>query len=197
MPVGISKNSAEVLWSRPANPGILCASCQKGMSMKAKDSVWVLFAVVFLGLGILSGCDTHHQSANTAKPANEAKPLFTPEAASLAQQKMCDEQAAKRFRENEPSGLDSYTSHYDPAVNVCYVRIHSISSKPATIGDVVYDAFGGRVYAKYVWSNPERKQFSEISSIECEINIPGKPAEKCTTFEKFNELTEKYFGVTQ
>ena len=110
---------------------------------------------------------------------------------------MCDDQAAKRFRENEPSGLDSYTSHYDPAVNVCYVRIHAVSSKPITIADVVYDAFGGRVYAKYVLSNPERKQFSEVSSIECEINIPGKPAEKCTTSEEFNELTEKYFDVTQ
>jgi hypothetical protein len=177
------------------------------MSMKAKDSAWVLFAVVFLGLGILSGCDTHHQSANTAKPATEAKPLFTPEAASLAQQKICDEQAAKRFHESENSDdfhlkkknppISDYTSHYDPAVNVCYIRIHSIYANPLMVSDVVYDAFGGRVYANYMWINPKNKMAWEVSPSECVINIPGKPDESCKTDSEFDELTEKYFGVTQ
>jgi hypothetical protein len=167
-----------------------------------------LSAVVCLALCIPLGCDTRNRSVNTAKPTGEAKqPLFTPEAASLSQQKMCDEQAAKRFHENENSDdfhlkkknppISDYTSHYDPAVNVCYVRIHSITANPATVGDTVYDAFGGRVFASYVWVNPQGKTFWEVSPSECTIHIPGKPDEKCKTDTEFDELTEKYFGVTQ
>lgn len=154
------------------------------------------------------GCDTHSRSVNEAKPAAEAQPLFKPEAATLAQQKMCDEQAAKRFHEDENSDdfgtkkknppITSYTSHYDPAVNVCYVRINSFGGvDSAAVSDVVYDAFGGRVYATYIWVNPLKKKFYEVPPSECEINIPGKPLEKCNSSEEFNELAEKYFGVTQ
>jgi hypothetical protein len=166
--------------------------------MKAKNSAWVMFAVVCFGLGILLGCDAHSRSVNVAKPAGEAKPLFTPVAASLAQQKMCDEQAAKKFRENGHGDLDSYTSHYDPTVNVCYIRVHVVAGNPINVTDVVYDAFGGRVYAEYSsWINSQNKAYREFSPTICTIHIPGKPDETCKTDAEFNELTEKYFGVTQ
>lgn len=143
---------------------------------------------------------------DAAKPAVQAQPLFTPLAASLAQQKMCDEQAAKKFHENENSAfhekersalIGSYTSHYDPTVNVCYVRVHSIGGKNPMVADVVYDAFGGRVYANYMWINSQNKKYWEVSPSQCEIDIPGRPDEKCATSAEFDQLTEKYFGVTQ
>jgi hypothetical protein len=124
----------------------------KGTSMKAKNSAWVVFTVVCFGLGILVGCNTHSRSVNAAKPAGEAQPLFTPVTASLAQQKMCDEQATKKFREYTVgnNALSSYTSRYDTSVNVCYIRVDCVGGgKPATETDTVYDAFGGRVYAAY------------------------------------------------
>ncbi len=176
------------------------------MTMKAKNSSGALFAVVCLAFEILLGCGTRNRSVNPAKPAAEAQPLFTPVAASLAQQKMCDEQAGKEFRGNRSidsipkssTDISSYTSHYDPAVNVCYVRVNSSSiGKIPVETDVVYDAFGGRVYANYIWVNSQNKKYWGVSPSTCEIDIPGKPAEKCTSAEEFNELTEKYFGVSQ
>jgi hypothetical protein len=168
------------------------------MSMKAKNSAWALFAVVCFGLAILLGCDTHSRSVNAAKPAGEVQPLFTPVEASLAQQKMCDEQAAKKFRESGHGALDTYTSHYDPTVNVCYIRVNSTSTKKFPIvADVVYDAFGGRIYANYMWINSQNKKFWEVPPSTCEIHIPGKPDEICKTATEFDELTAKYFGVTQ
>jgi hypothetical protein len=135
-------------------------------------------------LGILGGCDSQKTVSaaepTTPKPA-DARPLFTPEAASLAQQKMCDEQAGKRFRERTPGSLDSYTSHYDCRVNVCYTR-----QRAWPPNDVVFDAFGGRVYASYIWNSPE---------VHCEIYIPGKPTKTCHSDKEFDELTEKYFGL--
>ena len=166
--------------------------------MKAKYSAWVLFAVVSFGLVILLGCNTHSQLVNAAKPAGEAQPLFKPEAASLAQQKMCDEQAAKKFSENGHGKYDSYTSHYDPTVNVCYIRVNSISAdKFPIVSTVVYDAFGGRIYADYMWINSRNEKYWEVQSSKCEIHIPGKPDEICKTDAEFDELTEKYFGVTR
>jgi hypothetical protein len=133
-----------------------------------------------------------------AKPAPQAQPLFTPVTASLAQQKMCDEQAAKKFSENGHGKYDSHTSHYDPTVNVCYVRVNSISGeKFPIVADLVYDAFGGRVYANYMWINSQNKQAAEVSPSQCEIHVPGKPDETCKTDAEFDHLTEKYFGVTK
>ena len=168
------------------------------MNVKTKNSAWVLFTVVCFGLGILMGCDAHSRSVKAAIPASEAQPLFTPVAASLAQQKMCDEQAAKKFSENGHEKYDAYTSHYDPTVNVCYIRVNSTSAKKFPIvADVVYDAFGGRIYANYMWINSQNKKFWEVSPSTCEIHIPGKPVEKCNSAEEFNKLTEKYFGIAQ
>jgi hypothetical protein len=166
--------------------------------MKARNSAWALFAVVCFGLGTILGCDTHNRSVNAAKPAGGAQPLFTPVEATLAQQKMCDEQAAKKFSENGHGKYDAYTSHYDVTVNVCYIRVNSTSAeKFPVVADVVYDAFGGRIYASYMWINSQNKKYWEVPPSTCEIHIPGKPVEKCKTAAEFDELTEKYFGVTQ
>lgn len=168
------------------------------MSMKAKDSAWVLLAGVFSVCGVLSGCNPQ-RSAKAEKPRANAHPLFAPVTATLAQQKMCDEQAAKRFRElREKSGaLTSYTSRYDPAVNVCYGRVYYMSGAPPMVADTVSDAFGGRIYANYMWINSQNKQSSEVPPVTCEIHIPGKPDETCNTEEEFNKLVDRYFDVAQ
>jgi hypothetical protein len=65
------------------------------------------------------------------------------------------------------------------------------------VADVVFDAFGGRVYANYMWINSQNKKFWEVSPSMCEIHIPGKPDEACKSAEEFDQLADKYFGVTQ
>jgi hypothetical protein len=165
--------------------------------MKTKDSRRVVSVVVCLSVAILLGCEKHGRSVSAPNPASEAQPLFKPEAASLAQQKMCDEQASKKFTENKHDTLDSYTSHYDPSVNVCYIRVDTVTGKPLAVTAVVYDAFGGRVYANYAWINSQNKKYWEVSPMTCEIHIPGKPDENCKTDAEFDALTEKYFGVAK
>jgi hypothetical protein len=174
--------------------------------VKTKISAWVLFAAVSFGLGIPLGCDTHSRSVNVVKPAGEAQPLFTPEAASLAQQKMCDEQATKKFHESEQTAKgflgsgqstvgDGYTSHYDPKVNVCYVRIYSVGVLKGGYmrAETVFDAFEGRVYATYVgWATN-----SLAKPQECQILIPGKDTHMCQSGVEYDALVEKYFGVAK
>lgn len=160
--------------------------------MKAKNSAWVLSAVVFFGLEIFLGCHKQSPSVNGVKPAGGAQPLFTPETASLAQQKMCDEQATKKFREQEGEGptLSHYTSRYDPSVNVCYLRVYSVAGDTAR--DTVYDAFGGGVYAAHGLI----ASHGNVPTM-CKIFLPGKPVQLCKSTTEFNDLVERYFGVAQ
>ena len=168
-----------------------------------KITACILSTLVTLCLA--SGCKTTGSAAPVKSV--EVRPLFKPEAATLAQQKMCAEQAEKRyqadrygdFEKKDDLPLTSYTNHYDPAVNVCYVRIDSFGGAAGlgSVSSIVYDAFGGRVYATYMWSNPLKKKYWEVSPSECQIDIPGKPQEKCASEDDFDERTEKYFGVTK
>jgi hypothetical protein len=159
-----------------------------------KGRAW---AIAYLGFGILLACNSQRQTVSAAKPTPkpvEAQPLFTPEAASLSEQKMCDEQAAKKFREyagaNTP--ISSYTSRYDPSVNLCYVRVLFMNGRPAYATDTVYDAFGGRVYAAYGWT----EKSGDVPTM-CKIFIPGESVQLCKSTTEFNELVGRYFGVAQ
>jgi len=170
------------------------------MNVKTKRSAWVLIAAVSFGLGIPLACDTPGRSVSAAKPAGEAQPLFTPVAASLEQQKMCAEQGAKRSSEYRggsitPQGsitFSNYTSHYDPSVNVCYFHVHYASGDPTTVVDRVFDAFGGRAYATYIWDGSN----GDVPTT-CKILIPDKPVQLCKSTTEFNELVERYFGAAQ
>jgi len=56
----------------------------------------------------------------------------TPRKATLTEQKACSEQAAKVFHEHFPDSSDAtYTSHYDPEVNVCYAYIEQVKKRNA------------------------------------------------------------------
>lgn len=156
-------------------------------------------AHIALGLSILFvlSCDGSRSSPvpqqTTVAPTPPRQP-FEPRTATLAQQKMCDEQAGKKFVEytaQKDRDRSSYMSHYDPAVNVCYVRIETSSVVKGSafyIADV-YDAFEGRTFASYAGGKPP--------PLLCEVDLPGKDTLRCASFDEFNQLTETYFGMTR
>jgi hypothetical protein len=115
--------------------------------------------------------------------------------ATLAQQKMCDQQARKSFHESNPTPQHfltfEYTSHYDPKMNVCYVEKEFAGyigkSESLTVSWAVWDAFEGRGYASYIKVGPD--------VMDCEITRPGHPIEWCKTGDEFEDLVQKYFGI--
>src|ERR1700724_2002233 len=93
--------------------------------------------------------------------------------ASLDEQKKCDAQASKVYHEGramegfhseDPSGMNGYPSHFDPATNICYVWIHwtKIDKQSSSFADTISDAFEGRQYASYMWFNLDGKKFWEV-----------------------------------
>ncbi len=158
-----------------------------------------------LSLALLASCASKPEpqsvKAATAEPATESS------RPSLAQQKMCAEQAQKTFDDykvetrsmaDQIVRLD-YTSHFDPRRNVCYVRIQHINlaGGVSTTSTFVLDAFERRIFANYGWSNPQHRPASEVTPLICEVHPPNQDKITCGSGDEFNALAEKWFGVAE
>jgi hypothetical protein len=118
--------------------------------------------------------------------------------APLTQQKMCTEQAAKRFQEvwegaTRPDFL-IYTSHFDPHASTCYMLVKSAQFSPETSKGYTYieinDAFEKRRWAHFT-------KYGEDNVVSCYLTSPrSKEVVKCKTQGEFEDLAEKYFGIS-
>lgn len=167
--------------------------------------------VISLALVVSAAACKHSsasESASTPRAADTAAtsashPPFAPRAASLAEQKMCDDQARKRFREDSDGitpfnrqhmVVSEFHSHYDPAVNVCYLRIDRTFyyEKYNLNASVVFDAFEEHWYASYLSTEPDKTQ-----DFTCSVTLPGKAPIICRSRDDFNGLVGKYFGLVE
>lgn len=162
----------------------------------------ITVAIICLVLGF-SAAHWSQNRATKSKPAAEAVKEQPLRAATLAEQKMCDEQATKKFREDNPkrepnsNDMTNYRSHYDPKANICYIRVDSTIADKNSISNLVmiYDAFEGRGYGSYTWINNQHKKYWEVSPVECSVQPLGKQEIKCSSIEEFNRLAETHFGI--
>lgn len=119
-----------------------------------------------------------------------------PRHATLSQQKMCAEQAAKRFKEDYKGATAEFTSHYDAKMNVCYMLVHHYP-EGASLGwsEEVFDAFEGRQYAYVLWLPKANKKYWEVPPVECSIKPIRDEKRLCHSVDEFTALIEKYFGI--
>jgi hypothetical protein len=126
--------------------------------------------------------------------------------ATLAKQNMCDAQASKVFHKGwkleghfkeDPSGMNGYTSHFDPSANVCYVWVRwgKIDKGGVSFADTISDAFEGRIYASYIWVNLKGKKYWEVTPTLCSVKPRGQDEITCKSEEEFVSLVDKYFGI--
>jgi hypothetical protein len=115
-----------------------------------------------------------------------------PRLATLAQQKMCAEQARKFFLdpEMERKTWVEYSSHYDTKLNVCYVMIRSdiIGGGKHSVAFQIFDAFEGverGSMQSYIGGPP----------FSCSVRPSGQKRIYCKTDEEFDALVMKHFGI--
>jgi hypothetical protein len=119
--------------------------------------------------------------------------------APLAQQKMCAEQAAKNFQAEWADGgrpdFLIYTSHFDPKVGTCYM-LQKTAGFANSKGEGGYtsieitDAFERRRWASFV-------KYGEDDMKSCWLDSPhSKFRTKCKNGGEFEDLAEKYFGIS-
>jgi len=128
----------------------------------------------------------------TAAYAQEARQ------ATLAQQKLCADQAKKFYNEPEFKSKDftEYTSHYDPKMNVCYVVIRSDLNRNDkdnwTLAYSIFDAFEGtsRGHLQMKLVGVNNKPY--VCSVR---SIGQKDDVYCNTEDEFFDPTKKHFGI--
>ena len=144
---------------------------------------------------ILCGC-AHEKTDKQISPI----PLQTQNSsqqipATLAQQKICADQAEKNFNDSSFSGKDeggTYTNHFDPESGVCYmevtIRRMSIDNN-FQFSDIILDAFENRTYGELTTFSKDRKP------VACSVKPRGQSEIICESKENFDALALKYFGV--
>lgn len=127
--------------------------------------------------------------------------------ATLAQQKMCAEQAKKSFKEiyippRRPAFAvfpASYVDHYDAKANVCYVGILTVESDDGghtiTTSTRIFDAFENTNYAMYIWTSDKAKKAWEVEPTWCTVEPPDQKQITCKSQDEFDALVKKYLGV--
>jgi hypothetical protein len=120
---------------------------------------------------------------------------------SLAQQKMCGDQAKKVFKEefageqelNDRGGmtLNYYVSHYDSRANICYMMTQStqwIEHQLVRKSYRVTDAFEQHEFAGYGWLKGNAPPICFVASVH--------PGIHCKTEDEFVTLVDKFFGLS-
>jgi hypothetical protein len=139
--------------------------------------------------------------AGCSKPDSTSRPpAMTQRPALLSEQKMCADQAGKSFNEssfseNDKSSLgNTFTSHYDPSVSVCYMEVTTRHVNPGNglqHYHLVYDAFENRIYGSFMSYSKDGGKIQE-----CDIKPRGQAEISCKSGKEFDDLTLKYFGTT-
>lgn len=122
--------------------------------------------------------------------------------ASLAEQKLCSEQAEKVFKKwaSRDSLASSFQSRYDPSQSICYVEMDEGEPLPRGLSFVIVDAFGNTTYGNYEdsWRKSEDSGPNEEKPLVCWVKPPGPGSESkilCGSVHEFNDLVVKFFDI--
>jgi hypothetical protein len=155
----------------------------------SKSRVPGVVAACFIGIAVVSPARTQETRS------------------TLAQQKMCAEQADKFFHDLVSPGaprkpidslVASYVDHYDMKAKARYVAItrNQPSGKDFIYSTTVFDAFEGTGYATYIQTSDRVIAGSPVKPpLWCSIEPRGQQRVTCKSAEDFDRLVEKYFGV--
>jgi hypothetical protein len=122
--------------------------------------------------------------------------------APLAEQAKCAAQAKKFYLESDfpntkHTTKNEFTSHYDAANLICYVRVNvtTLENDEVAVGSYVFDAFENRTFASYTWISVKGKKFREVKPMECSVRPLNGKKIICESTEEFENLVDKHFGL--
>lgn len=160
---------------------------------------------------VMTGAELRFAGALTACFLGCAAPALAqkPRLATLAQQKMCADQAKKFFNESDTLTKPpkpaivilpaSYVDHYDAKANVCYVAIATFEStdagKTIIYSTAVFDAFEQTSYADYSTTSDRVKNWVDTKPLICTVEPRDQSEITCKSEREFNALIKKYFGL--
>jgi hypothetical protein len=137
------------------------------------------------------------QRESTTQDQPEQPAAITEQAerpATLEEQGQCARQAREEFKLEgwTMDAFTSFTDHYSPKLGRCFIEVTSsirtgnIPSRQKT----VEDAFEGKVFAQYEWSNPQGKKYWEVAPYLCTVD-----GTVCKSTDEFDSLVLQKYGT--
>lgn len=149
----------------------------------------------------LIGCSAAPKTEPKTGPTTDSQV----EGASVAEQKMCSEQAKKNFNDSAFSDDKSatYTNHYNSKTKTCYEEIATRSQllphaqAPSSYNLLVLDAFENRTYGEFsiTYSGMVGTEWRPERVNTCRTMPRGQNQIDCKTTEEFDALVLRYFGT--
>lgn len=116
--------------------------------------------------------------------------------ANLDLQAKCAQEARLAYNESglKKDALSSYTNHYNRTLNKCFVMFGTLKSEGngLTVYKSIMDAFEGKGYAEYYWSNPQSKPGWEVKPTVCTVTLLSGEDQNCESVEEFEQLIKVY-----
>jgi hypothetical protein len=168
----------------------------------------VLLAVVAFLIS-LCACSTVKPKAHEGKTLDQrvndlerqvadlsAKLAERSRAGTLEQQAKCADRAYRDFEDWGYKAKDSadFVSHYNAALDRCFVRFQNTSGGGEFTFRSLFDAFGGEQYADYAWQAKQGKKYWEVPPFVCKVTTPAGEEQDCHSDEEFKDMVRIYMG---
>ena len=127
-----------------------------------------------------------------------AKLVEKSETGMLGLKARCAEQAGKTFADlgYKRTELNRYESHYNGALNKCFIRTESQDSY--TVPDAIFayqnvlDAFEVKQLGSFAWRGNKRGKHREVRPFVCEVTLPSGDKRVCHSNDELTELVKLY-----
>ena len=111
-------------------------------------------------------------------------------------QSKCADQAEKVFRdggwEKKPSA--DFTDHFNFSLGKCMMNIRNLemlNGNPMQ-QQILEDAFEGKVYGNFIWSNPDGKKYWEVVPLECDVTSLSGEKKVCHSSDEYDALLKSF-----
>ena len=166
--------------------------------MTARSRAWPSAALVAAAGLVLAGLYIWQQRSEIRRLRDAQVKSQT---VSLQNQKFCADQAKRNFvdagwkLDGAAAGgyIASYTSHYAPAYNRCFMQLYTFGGAPTVSQEyMIVDAFENREYAHYTTQIVEKGAAPIM--FECDVTLPGKVLVRCKSKDEWDQLTKPMMG---
>lgn len=129
-----------------------------------------------------------------AKIESDSKPTV-----GLELQERCAKQALEEFKHEGLIGkpMADFQNHYNSKLGKCFVEVAYTEAKAGDFftSKTLVDAFEGKVYGTYMWSNPTKKKYWEVPPMKCTVTMLSGEEKDCHAEDGpngFDALVKQY-----
>ena len=105
----------------------------------------------------------------------------------------CADQAQKVFSRSgwKPTDMAGFENHYSAKLDKCFIAVFGSLSGDSH-SRTIMDAFEGKEYGTYIWTNPTGKPAQDVAPMRCSVVTPSGETLKCRSDDEFTTMVKVY-----